>query len=532
TNTIVAIKEIKKEPEDEEFLKREEQIFKELSETRHENLVWLIKSVDTQDHLYLIMEYCNFGDLDEYLYHRRRLDTDTLQHFFKQIAQALYVMTQLDIIHRDLKPQNILLCKPPDRIDPHPFEITIKVADFGVARFLNSHELAITLCGSPRYMAPEVLLELPYCHKVDLWSVGVMLYECAVGAVSFIRSNWSLNTLKNFYIEDGDLNLQVPLGTSKRLQELLHKLLVVDQKKRMDIDCFLTHQFFESDLNTMVVQSETPRSHRSPNTTFEDLDIGNSLLPLLLRVNKPSAPLDDDDENDKTLIAPRQVQIEDEKVLFQVIAQYTFKARIAEELSIEKDELLEILSISPDMPDFYKAKNLYGKIGYVPKNYVKVTIIERPKDNEKIGEPVKFRQEKKENEKAYQNLNIDEQIKSLPYFYEKMIRNECEQELNKRGNNGDFLLRESESKPGVYSLSVKYQPRNLHFTISKCEDESGKLLFGNNKFDSMNELIECYTKIRIYQLPGTHAQLFLRKPLLMIPEIPLHNDEHTWTISR
>ena len=74
----------------------------------------------------------------------------------------------------------------------------------------------------------------------------------------------------------------------------------------------------------MVVQSETPRSHRSPNTTFEDLDIGNSLLPLILRVNKPSAPLDDDDENDKTLIAPRQVQIEDEKVLFVSLNKFRF----------------------------------------------------------------------------------------------------------------------------------------------------------------------------------------------------------------
>ena len=81
---------------------------------------------------------------------------------------------------------------------------------------------------------------------------------------------------------------------------------------------------FQSDLNTMVVQSETPRSHRSPNTTFEDLDIGNSLLPLLLRVNEPSAPLDDDDENDKTLIAPRQVQIEDEKVLFISLKKFRF----------------------------------------------------------------------------------------------------------------------------------------------------------------------------------------------------------------
>ena len=61
----------------------------------------------------------------------------------------------------------------------------------------------------------------------------------------FQRTNWSLNTLKNFYVDDGDLNLHVPLGTSKRLQDLLTNLLVVDQKKRMSVDDFLTNPFFE-----------------------------------------------------------------------------------------------------------------------------------------------------------------------------------------------------------------------------------------------------------------------------------------------
>lgn len=99
--------------------------------------------------------------------------------------------------------QNIFLCKPTGRHNPNPLEITIKIADFGIARYLNTHELATTLCGSPMYMAPEVVLEKPYSIKADLWSVGVMLYECAVGNITFLVRNttekglFTANFLKN-----------------------------------------------------------------------------------------------------------------------------------------------------------------------------------------------------------------------------------------------------------------------------------------------------------------------------------------------
>lgn len=112
------------------------------------------------------MEYCNGGDLADYLQTKTTLSEDTIRCFVRQIgeksmkkkdhlryfvARALCAMNQKGIVHRDLKPQNILMCKPHKR-DVVPSEITLKIADFGFARFLQDGVMAATLCGSPMYM--------------------------------------------------------------------------------------------------------------------------------------------------------------------------------------------------------------------------------------------------------------------------------------------------------------------------------------------------------------------------------------------
>lgn len=99
-------------------------------------------------------------------------------------------MNKKGIVHRDLKPQNILLCKSQNSIqqptDPH--QLIVKLADFGFARFLNEGVMAGTLCGSPMYMAPEVIMSLQYCAKADLWSVGTIIYQCLMGKAPFVVS--------------------------------------------------------------------------------------------------------------------------------------------------------------------------------------------------------------------------------------------------------------------------------------------------------------------------------------------------------
>ena len=121
--------------------------------------------------------------------------------FLYQLASSLHFLRLQNLIHRDLKPQNILLCPPPNfsplRVTltpPQPSTLRahlinsmpiLKLADFGFARHLMPNSLASTLCGSPLYMAPEILRYEKYDHKADLWSLGCVLYECVCGRVPF-----------------------------------------------------------------------------------------------------------------------------------------------------------------------------------------------------------------------------------------------------------------------------------------------------------------------------------------------------------
>lgn len=147
---IIMKKNLAKSPSS---LEKEIKILKELTKLEHENVVHLYDCKETQHNVYLIMEYCNGGELGEYLKKKGCLSEDTIRIFFRQIANAVKALHAKNIVHRDLKPPNILLCHNCPNRDPAPSEITLKIADFGFARFLEEGTMATTLCGSPLYMA-------------------------------------------------------------------------------------------------------------------------------------------------------------------------------------------------------------------------------------------------------------------------------------------------------------------------------------------------------------------------------------------
>ncbi|XP_048449749.1 serine/threonine-protein kinase ULK1-like, partial [Rhincodon typus] len=134
--------------------------------------------------VYLVMEYCNGGDLADYLHSKGTLSEDTIRLFLQQIAGAMKMLHSKGVIHRDLKPQNILLSCTGGR-KSNPNNIRIKIADFGFARYLQTNMLAATLCGSPMYMAPEVIMSQHYDAKADLWSIGTIVYQCLTGKAPF-----------------------------------------------------------------------------------------------------------------------------------------------------------------------------------------------------------------------------------------------------------------------------------------------------------------------------------------------------------
>ncbi|CAL8294985.1 serine/threonine-protein kinase ULK1a isoform X1 [Gadus morhua] len=243
----VAIKCINKKnlAKSQVLLGKEIKILKEL---KHENIVGLLDYQEIGGCVYLVMEYCNGGDLAEYLHARRTLSEDTIRVFLQQISRAMKILQSRGIIHRDLKPQNILLCSPPGR-RISPSNTCLKIADFGFARHLQTNTMAATLCGSPMYMAPEVIMSQNYDARADLWSIGTVVYQCLTGKAPFYAS--TPQELRLFYESNGNLLPSIPRETSVHLRHLLLGLLQRNHKDRMTFDEFFSHPFLES--------SQTPK---------------------------------------------------------------------------------------------------------------------------------------------------------------------------------------------------------------------------------------------------------------------------------
>ncbi|XP_056677907.1 serine/threonine-protein kinase ULK1 isoform X1 [Monodelphis domestica] len=238
----VAVKCINKKnlAKSQTLLGKEIKILKEL---KHENIVALYDFQEVASSVYLVMEYCNGGDLADYLHSMRTLSEDTIRLFLQQIAGAMKMLHSKGIIHRDLKPQNILLSYSGGR-KSNPNNIRVKIADFGFARYLQNNMMAATLCGSPMYMAPEVIMSQHYDAKADLWSIGTIIYQCLTGKAPFQAS--SPQDLRLFYEKNKTLLPSIPRETSSPLRQLLLGLLQRNHKDRMDFDEFFHHPFLDA----------------------------------------------------------------------------------------------------------------------------------------------------------------------------------------------------------------------------------------------------------------------------------------------
>ncbi|KAJ3195025.1 Serine/threonine-protein kinase ulk2 [Irineochytrium annulatum] len=249
---LVAIKTVNREKLNRKLAENLETEIRILKGIHHDNIVALLDIVKTDKHIHLVMEYCSMGDLSLYIKRKGSfpssanhgvgagsnpqggssadpvinsivplpqpitdpnvnplaapwggLNEVVVRHYLRQLAFAIEFLRSQSLIHRDLKPQNLLLNPPPPNSPPvqipssfrngrtHtvPALPTLKLADFGFARALPQQSLASTLCGSPLYMAPEILRGDRYDAKADLWSLGAILYEMLTGRPPFKAQN-------------------------------------------------------------------------------------------------------------------------------------------------------------------------------------------------------------------------------------------------------------------------------------------------------------------------------------------------------
>ena len=145
-----------------------------LAQFNHPNVILVAEIFESPDSFFSVMEYCEGGELFNFIVKYRRLSEDEAAFFYYQLINGLEYIHSLGIVHRDLKPENLLLTK----------EHILKIIDFGLSNYFKKgqKDLLITPCGSPCYASPEMVAGCKYNgFKIDIWSTGIILYAMLCG---------------------------------------------------------------------------------------------------------------------------------------------------------------------------------------------------------------------------------------------------------------------------------------------------------------------------------------------------------------
>jgi calcium/calmodulin-dependent protein kinase I len=199
----------------------------------HENIVQLREVFDCQKTFYMVMEEMSGGELFDRIVEKEKYSEKEASAVVKKLACALQYCHDMGIAHRDLKPENLLYQSPEDTAQ-------IKIADFGLAKLVKGNSLMQTACGTPGYVAPEILEGKPYGAEVDLWSLGVIAYILLCGFPPFYDEN---NAALFASIKSGIFDFPSPYWdcVSASAKDLISRLLVVDSKKRFTAVQVLDH---------------------------------------------------------------------------------------------------------------------------------------------------------------------------------------------------------------------------------------------------------------------------------------------------
>lgn len=208
-----------------------------LKKLKHENIVELKDFQWDDNYIYLIMEYCSGGDLSHFIRSKRCLPEHIVRKFLRQIVSAMKFLREHKVAHMDLKPQNILCTSASDP--------TLKIADFGFAKHLYQGDKLHALRGSPLYMAPEIICKGQYDARVDLWSIGVILYECLFGRAPYASK--SFRELEEKIWDPKPVELPYGVEVSDNCRDLLLSLLKRSPDDRIPFEQFFEHPFLDID---------------------------------------------------------------------------------------------------------------------------------------------------------------------------------------------------------------------------------------------------------------------------------------------
>lgn len=475
------------------YLNNEIKIMKQLD---HENIIKLYEFLNTGRNIYLVMDYINGGSLSDFL-SEYKLKTGkpfpqkAIQHFVKQIVQALIHIHSKNIIHRDIKLDNILV-NFPSKDDKENLDYSkgqIKIIDFGLSTQAN---LAKSAVGSPLYMDPIILEKYKkaggmekfksYDKKADIWSLGVITYEMLTGENLFKAVNIDDLIQK---VEKGDYSLEVKNLTNEIIS-FLNCMLQKDPNKRLPATELAKHQFLTGNpdlfkkidtsqinykikngmITLNVINNETIGREFpfNPNDYFKSLTINLELISDKFSKEKEKEemkedkPIADNDiksekKNDitKLLSNPDTRQILDKDTTSKISKDNTTQP--IKKFNSDKFDNLEkkIDQVTPERHNFLSEKNL----NKIKKEY-----------------EVKFQVSRTDNKKQNININIDflvNEKNTLNHEANLKEENSFKDEWTWKFNSNDWKNIDNNNENFIMSVNINKANSDFKFNVEKIK---------------------------------------------------------------
>ena len=440
TNELYAIKkiikkEIKTKIDSIEIIKREIEFHSKLY---HKNITHLIATYENEENIYIILEYSNRGDLYKLIKKKKLTEEKICFNYFIQVLNAVLFLHENNLIHRDIKPENILLNEKNE----------IKLCDFGCCAESGIGNRT-TFCGTYEYMAPEILKESSYNNSVDVWSLGILLFELSHGYTPF---NKKYNGKKN--------------------QDLVFKDIIknnFDFKKNMN---FISEEYYEL-MARMIVYN--------PNKRIKLRDVFKSKLYLKFQFEKC--------ENRKSVNISRKNTDENKFEQGKVLSERREKRHI----KYISNEIEKVLS---------ERKSINTIISGLRKSNIKCI----EKENNSIYSNIKQNKKVNLNLKKIKSLssikspeNLKQKINKSPSIYNSYMSNNIKyQEINlydnKILNNDDLIItiyKNTKKKLNINKggrISTSKSSINIPLINSSNLNQSN-----NNDIQSINKINNNYT---------------------------------------
>jgi len=243
------------------------------------NIVDFEHFFEDTENVYILLELCTNQTMNELLKRRKRVTELEIQYYLLQIVQAVKYLHEHKVIHRDLKLGNMFLSD----------KLQVKVGDFGLATKIEFEgERKRTVCGTPNYIAPEVLDgKQGHSYEVDIWSIGVILYTLLYGKPPFETSDVK-TTYRRIRMNAYSFPESIPI--SSQAKNLIERILVPDPSKRPSLDDIITHDFFRQGCR---IPTQLPHMTLvcPPNSAFiqrHTIRLGETTLGIVRQDSRPS----------------------------------------------------------------------------------------------------------------------------------------------------------------------------------------------------------------------------------------------------